>query len=151
MLQCYRRHVAMQRNHWRHPHFRWRCVMAVIVFLRIILCCRFVCKQESLLKNIKLHEILKLSWYLWWQGYCRTNLVFLGPSIYCVCDRSFKINADISKTAIDKTQSKTYKQYKYIKWISLFLYCWFIHVMTMNLCKHFVHNALTRVMQSVCT
>ena len=36
ILRRYQGHVAMQSNHWRHPHFRWRCVMTFIVFLRII-------------------------------------------------------------------------------------------------------------------
>ena len=35
-----------------------------------------------------------------------------------------------------------------MKLISPFVYCWFI--MTMDLCKHFVHNGLTRDMKIKC-
>ena len=62
----------------------------------------------------------------------------------------FKKYTAISMIAIYQTESKHIKKLcKYIKWISPFVYCWFI--MSMGLCKHFVHNALTRVMQSVFT
>ena len=61
----------------------------------------------------------------------------------------FKKYTAISMIAIYQTESKHIKKLcKYIKWISPFVYCWFI--MSMGLCKHFVHNA-TRVMQSVFT
>ena len=37
MLWSYWRHVAMQANHWRHPHFQWRYVLSLDVLLTIIM------------------------------------------------------------------------------------------------------------------
>ena len=57
MLWRYWRHVAMQANHWRHPHFRWRYVLSLDVLLRIIMlqmCLEtsFIVKDYKTLWNI---------------------------------------------------------------------------------------------------
>ena len=101
----YWRHVAMQANHWRHPHFRWRYVLS----LDILLCFKCVWEQDSLSKIIKLCEIMILSLYLWWQGFCHTELFFLGSSIYCAYRWIFKRNAAIIMITIDKTKLKHMK------------------------------------------
>ena len=102
MLRRYRRHVAMQPDHWRHPHFRWRCVMTFIVFLRII-CSVDLFKKTRIIaisnsmKNKKKIIVFMMTRLL-------SNItIFLGSSIYCAFRRSSKINAAISKSAINKT------------------------------------------------
>ena len=108
MLWRYWRHVAMQANHWRHPHFRWRYVLSLDVLLRVIML-QMCLKQDSLSKIIKVCEIMLLSLYLWWQGCCHTELFFLGSSIYCACRWLFKRNTVISMITIDKTKLKHMK------------------------------------------
>ena len=69
MLWRYWHHVAIQPNHWRHLHFRWRWLLLFDVYLYD----RCVCKQESLLENIKLCEIFNFSLYLWLHCCCHTQ------------------------------------------------------------------------------
>ena len=57
MLWRYWRHVAMQANHWRHPHFRWRYVLSLdallmIIMLQMCLKTRFIVKDYKTLWNI---------------------------------------------------------------------------------------------------
>ena len=106
MLRRYRRHVAICTLFTDVIRISGDIASWRSLFSSEKLCCRFVWKKESLLKNIKIREILKFSLYLWWQGCCRAELFFLGSSFYCAYRQSFKVNAAISKTAIDETQPK---------------------------------------------
>ena len=53
----YWRHVAMQANHWRHPHFRWRYelsldILLMIIMLQMCLKTRFIVKDYKTLWNV---------------------------------------------------------------------------------------------------
>ena len=103
------RHVTMQANHWRHPHFRWRCVLSLNVLLMIIML-RMCLKTRFIVKHYKTQwNIDFFSLYLWWQDCCHTELFFLGSSIFCAYRWIFKRNTAISMITIDKTISKHMK------------------------------------------
>ena len=105
MLWRYWRCVAMQANHWRHPHFRWRYVLSLAVLLRIIML-QMCLKTRFIVKDYKiLWENDFFSLYRWWQDCCNTELFFLGSSIYCAYRWIFKRNTAISMITIDKTKS----------------------------------------------
>ena len=101
--------LLMQANHWLHPHFRWRYVLSLDVFLRMIMLqmclkTRFIVKDYKTLWNIDSFFVSMMT-----LGCCHTELFFLGSSIYCAYRLIFKRNTAISIITINKTKSKHMK------------------------------------------
>ena len=100
MLRRYWRHVAMQANHWRHPHFRWRCVLSLDVLLMIIIMhmclkVRFIVKDYKTLWNIDFSFVSMMTRLL------SHRTIFPGSSIYRAYRSIFKRNTAFSMITID--------------------------------------------------